>query len=199
LLTYNIVTEAHKRRFMMDSIISRRIDITDRLQRTIWILEWGNFLPNQADRIVRWAFPVWDYDGIRWLNVIIVLGMVAAIVAYGVRVDVVDRKTLALMVLAGMVWLIAMRNLSAFHDYTTMYYLSFTLAFYVSALSLLRISQVRYLCWSAGHLAFRNQEPGFIIKSEALQPCMRCYRIMNNSQWAVCIPSDKQNRIHIPP
>ena len=77
------------------------------------------------------------------------------------RVDVIDRKTLALMVLSGMVWLIAMRNLSAFHDYTTMYYLGFTLAFYVSAFSLLRISPkfaVAVLICALAVFAYRNQK-----------------------------------------
>jgi hypothetical protein len=90
-----------------------------------------------------------------------VLAMLAIIVVYGARVDVIDRKTLALMVLSGTVWLITMRNLSAVHDYTTMYYLGFTLAFYISALSLLRIPPkfaVAFLICALAVFAYRNQK-----------------------------------------
>jgi hypothetical protein len=125
------------------------------------VLDWGTFLPGQVDRIVRWSFPIWDYDGIPWLDMIIVLAMLATVIAYGTRVDVIDRKTLALMVLSGVVWLIFMRNLSAFHDYTTMYYLGFTLAFYASMLSLLRIPPklgVVVLICALAVFAYRNQK-----------------------------------------
>ena len=167
LLAYNVVTEANKRQIplMQTSIIQsaeNRLSLDENFnEQYAGILEWGNFLPNQADRIVRWSFPVWDYDGTKWLNAIIVLGMLATIIAYGARVDVVDRKTLALMVLSGMVWLIAMRNLSAFHDYTTMYYLGFTLAFYISAFSLLRIPPKLafvVLIFALAVFAYRNQK-----------------------------------------
>ena len=107
-----------------------------------------------------WSFPIWDYDAITWLDAIIVLSMLTTIIAYGNRLDVNGRKTLALMVFSGMVWLIAMRNLSAFHEYTTMYYLGFTLAFYVSAFSLLRIppkfSIVLLIC-ALAVFSYRNQ------------------------------------------
>ncbi len=167
LLTYNVVTEANKRQIplMQTSIIQsaeNRLSLDESFnEQYAGILEWGNFLSNQADRIVRWSFPVWDYDGTKWLNAIIVLGMLAIIIAHGVRVDAVDRKTLALMVLSGMVWLIAMRNLSAFHDYTTMYYLGFALAFYISAFALLRIPPklafVVLIC-ALAVFAYRNQK-----------------------------------------
>jgi len=68
---------------------------------------------------------------------------------------------LALMVLSGVVWLFFMRNLSAFHDYTAMYYLSFTLAFYASALSLLRIPPrfaVVVLICALAVFVYRNQK-----------------------------------------
>lgn len=167
LLTYNVVTEAHKRQIplVQTSIIQsaeNRLSLDENFnEQFAEILDWGEFMPGQADRIVRWSFPVWDYEGIAWLDVVIVLAMLAAIVAYGTRVDVIDRKTLSLMVLSGVVWLIAMRNLSAFHDYTAMYYLGFTLAFYVSALSLLRIPPklaVAVLICALAIFAYRNQK-----------------------------------------
>ena len=167
LLTYNVATEANKRQIplMQTSIIQSAenwLSLDESFnEQYAGILRWGIFLPTQADRIVRWSFPVWDYDGTKWLNAIIVLGMLATIVAHGARVDAVDRKTLALMVLSGMVWLIAMRNLSAFHDYTTMYYLGFTLAFYVSTFSLLRLPPKLafvVLVFALAVFAYRNQK-----------------------------------------
>jgi len=167
LLTYNVATEARKRQIpvMQTSIIQsaeNRLSLDENFnEKYAGILDWGGFLKGQVDRLVRWSFPVWDYKGNIWLDTAIVLAMLGIVVAYGARVDVIDRKTLALMVLSGMVWLIAMRNLSAFHDYTTMYYLGFTLAFYVSAFSLLRISPkvaVAVLICALAVFAYRNQK-----------------------------------------
>jgi hypothetical protein len=145
LLTYNILTEAHKRQIplMQTSIVQsaeNRLSLDESFnEKYAGILDWGEFLPGQVNRLVRWSFPIWDYGGIPLLDVIIVFTMLAVIVAYGAQLDVNRRKTLALMVLSGAVWLIGMRNLSAFHEYTTMYYLGITLAFYASIFSLLRI------------------------------------------------------------
>jgi len=167
LLSYNIVTEAHKRQIplVQTSIIQsaeNRLSLDESFnQQYSGVLDWGTFLPGQVNQLVRWSFPVWNYDGITWLDMIIVLAMLAVIVAFGARVDVIDRKTLALMVLSGVVWLIAMRNLSAFHDYTTMYYLGFTLVFYASAFSLLRtppkLAVVVLIC-ALAVFAYRNQK-----------------------------------------
>jgi hypothetical protein len=167
LLSYNVMTEAHRRQIPLaqTSIIQsaeNRLSLDESFnEQYAGVLDWGTFLPGQVDRIVRWSFPIWDYDGIPWLDMIIVLAMLATVIAYGTRVDVIDRKTLALMVLSGVVWLIFMRNLSAFHDYTTMYYLGFTLAFYASMLSLLRIPPklgVVVLICALAVFAYRNQK-----------------------------------------
>ena len=167
LLSYNVVTEAHRRNLPPEqtSIIQsaeNRLSLDESFNtQYAGVLDWGTFIPGQIDNIVRWSFPVWNYDGIAWLDVLIVLGMLAAIVAYGAQRDLIDRKTLALMVLSGVVWLFFMRNLSAFHDYTAMYYLSFTLAFYASALSLLRIPPrfaVVVLICALAVFVYRNQK-----------------------------------------
>jgi hypothetical protein len=166
LLTYNVVTEAHKRQIplMQTSIIQsaeNRLALDESFnEKYAGILDWGEFLKGQVDRLVSWSFPIWDYEGSMWLDAAIVLAMLVIIVAYSTRLDVNDRKMLALMVLSGMVWLIAMRNLSAFHEYTTMFYLGIPLAFYASAFSLLRIPPkfaIVLLICALAVFAYRNQ------------------------------------------
>jgi hypothetical protein len=166
LLSYNVATEAHKRQIppMLTSIVQsaeNRLSLDESFnEKYAGILDWREFLPEQIDRLVLWSFPIWDYETITWLDATIVLAMLATIVTYGKRLDVNGRKTLALMVISGMVWLIAMRNLSAFHEYTTMYYLGITLAFYVSAFSLLRIPPkfaIALLICALAVFAYRNQ------------------------------------------
>ena len=167
LLGYNVATEANKRQipFSQTSIVQsaeNRLSLDESFnEQYAGILDWNQFLPNQVTRLVRWAFPVWDYNGATWLNALIVVAMLAVTIAYGLRSDAIDRKTLALMSLSGVVWLFFMRNLSAFHDYTTMYYLGFILAFYASLFSLLRIPPkfaVVLLIGALAIFAFRNQK-----------------------------------------
>ena len=212
LLTYNVATEARKRQIplMQTSIIQsaeNRLSLDESFnEKYAGILDWGEFLQGQIDRLVRWSFPIWDYDGITWLDAIIVLAMLATIVAYGARVDVIDRKTLALMVLSGMVWLIAMRNLSAFHDYTTMYYLGFTLAFYISAFSLLRIPPklaVVVLICALAVFAYRNQKTQDL-HYQIGQPynsftydVIRIREQLPDGAVTVYLPDGNQNRFHI--
>jgi hypothetical protein len=167
LLTYNVMTEAHKRQIplMQTSIVQsaeNRLALDESFnEKFAEILDWEEFLPGQVDRLVLWSFPIWNYDTITWLDAIIVFAMLAVITTYGAQLDMTGRKTLALMVLSGAVWLIGMRNLSAFHEYTTMYYLGLTLAFYVSALSLLRIPPklaFAVLVCALAVFAYRNQK-----------------------------------------
>jgi hypothetical protein len=65
--------------------------------------------------------------------------MVAVIVRFGRGLDVARRRVLVLLVVSGPLWVVLMRNLSAFHDYTAMYFLGLTLAFYASLAGLLRL------------------------------------------------------------
>ena len=160
------MTEAHKRQIppMQTSIIQsaeNQLSLDESFnEKYAVILDWREFLPEQVSRLVRWSFPIWNYDGNKWLDAVIVLGMLSVIALYARQLDLNGRKTLALMVLSGVVWLIVMRNLSAFHEYTTMYYLGIPLAFYISALSLLRIPpkfSVAVLIIALAVFAYRNQ------------------------------------------
>ena len=69
LLTYNVATEARKRQIPVTqtSIIQsaeNRLSLDENFnEKYAGILDWGGFLKGQIDRLVRWSFPVWDYDG----------------------------------------------------------------------------------------------------------------------------------------
>jgi hypothetical protein len=72
------------------------------------------------------------------LSALLVGGLFAVIILLARRLDPNRRLVLLLTALAGPVWLIGMRNLSAFHDYTAMYYLGIPLAFYAALITRLR-------------------------------------------------------------
>jgi hypothetical protein len=52
---------------------------------------------------------------------------------------------LAVLAVSGGLWLFVMRNLSAFHDYTAMFYLGLALAFYASVTSFLRLPRAGWV------------------------------------------------------
>ena len=153
LLSYNILVEARKREIppAETSIVSsaaQRLALDRPFNESnSEILRWDRFLAGQATRIVRWVLPIWDYDGVTWLDAVMVVLMLGTVAVYGTRLDSPGRTTLILMVVPGLVWMAALRNLTAFHDYTTMYYLGLSLAFYVALFSLLRPS-----VWARGLL-----------------------------------------------
>jgi len=179
LLSYNILVEARKRGISPGetSIVSsaaRRLALDQPFNDSYSeVLEWDRFLAGQATRIVRWAFPIWDYDGVTWLDAVIVALMLGTVAVYGTRLDPPGRVTLILMVVPGLAWMAALRNLTAFHDYTTMYYLGLSLAFYTALFSLLRPSAWARLLLLVGSLAI------FVYRNDSTQ------RLHYHLSWTV--------------
>jgi hypothetical protein len=79
--------------------------------------------------------------------------MVLVIVLFGRRLDPARRQVVLVLTLAGPAWVVAMRNLSAFHDYTAMYYLGIPLAFYASLAGLIRLPRLGWVMAVALSLA----------------------------------------------
>jgi hypothetical protein len=121
------------------------------------VLEWGFFLTDQVTRAVRWSFPVWDYEGAPALSAVIIALMLVIIVRYGRSTGAAQRMVLATAAASGVVWLIGMRNMSAFHDYTAMFYLGLALAFYAALASSLRMPRTAWLLVVALSLALFAQ------------------------------------------
>jgi hypothetical protein len=71
--------------------------------------------------------------------------MLAAITLHARRLEAGRRMVFFILAGSGIVWLFAMRNLSAFHDYTAMYYLGIPLAFYSAVTSRLRLPRPAWI------------------------------------------------------
>jgi hypothetical protein len=166
-LSYNIAVESIRREIPV-SQTSILLSAKDRLalneefnESYLRILNWRTFMADQAIRIVRWSFPVWEYEGSAGLSALLIGGVFALIFLLARRLDPNRRMILLLMSISGPVWLIGMRNLSAFHDYTAMYYLGIPLAFYTALAARLRWPAAVWLTLvvvSFGLFAYRNDQ-----------------------------------------
>ena len=166
-LSYNIAVESIRREVppLQTSIVQsarNRLALNEEFNQSyLRILDWQTFLSDQTIRVVRWSFPVWEYEGSVALSTLILAGLFGVIILQARRLDPDRRLILLLMALSGPVWLIGMRNLSAFHDYTAMYYLGIPLAFYTALVARLRWPGAVWLALALLSLAvftYRNDQ-----------------------------------------
>ena len=158
-LLYNIGVEAYRRgvAFGDTSIVLsavNRLALNEGFNESyLRILNWSTFLQDQVIRIVRWSFPVWEYEGSVALSAAVVIGLFVAIALYARGLDPNRRIVVLVLAVSGVVWLMAMRNLSAFHDYTAMYYLGVPLAFLTAVTSRLRLPRGVWIAVVVGVMA----------------------------------------------
>jgi hypothetical protein len=152
-LAYNIGVEAIRTEtpILRTSIVEsaeNRLGMDEAFnERHALVIAWDRFIPDQLDRLVRWSVPLRKPGGETLPNLLI-LAAALAVIARQVSHWDRDRQAVALLLLVpGFVWLIAMRNMSGPHEYTSMYYLGVPLLFYASAFSLLRVSVRPLLGW----------------------------------------------------
>ncbi|HML40827.1 MAG TPA: hypothetical protein PKD23_09100 [Bellilinea sp.] len=147
LLSYNIVIEAHTRNIPLSetSIINsaqRRLSLNEAFNEEYEVVtNWSYFLRTQVDRLIQWTFPV-DRVNLGDLgNFILLLGMYA-IMWLAIRKFPLEKKLIFLLLMfSAYFWMIPMRSLTAFHDYTTMYYIGIPLTFYTAVVLLLKPSK----------------------------------------------------------
>ncbi|OGT27211.1 MAG: hypothetical protein A2Z17_04780 [Gammaproteobacteria bacterium RBG_16_66_13] len=150
-LLYNTGIEAYRRGvpFVETSIVQsaiNRLALSEGFNESyLRILNWRTFLLDQVIRVVRWSFPVWEYEGSAALSAAIVAAMLIAVTWHARRLEAGRRMVVSILAGSGVVWLFAMRNLSAFHDYTAMYYLGIPLAFYSAVASRLRLPRLAWI------------------------------------------------------
>jgi hypothetical protein len=150
-LLYNTSVEAYRRGVSLGetSIVQSALDrlaLNEGFNESYFrILNWRTFLLDQVIRVVRWSLPVWEYEGPAALSAAIVAAMLAAITLHARRLEAGRRMVFFILAGSGIVWLFAMRNLSAFHDYTAMYYLGIPLAFYSAVASRLRLPRLAWI------------------------------------------------------
>jgi hypothetical protein len=111
------------------------------------VIPWSRFLPDQLDRLVRWSVPLRRAGSETLPNLAILAGALAVIGFQFRRWDRERRIVALLLAVPGVVWMILMRNMSAPHDYTSMYYLGVPLLFYASVASLLQVARRPVLAW----------------------------------------------------
>lgn len=145
LLGYNILIEARTRHvtILQTSIIqSARSRLSMNAEFNIekeGIINWPDFLEGEIDRVVLWSFPLKSINRGLWVSSIILIGMFSLMGIMMRKQSVEKRIIYLILILSGFAWLIPLRNLSAFHDYTAMYYIGVPLVFYASLFTLLRV------------------------------------------------------------
>ncbi len=147
LLSYNIIIEAQKRNvsILETSILDsagRRLSLNEEFnQANEALINWPEYTRTEIDRIIKWAFPVhWADPG--FVENLLILAMILLIIGIVTRRLTTEKRVVfILLALSGFVWMIPMRNMAAFHDYTTMYFIGIPLAFFLSILVLLKPSR----------------------------------------------------------
>lgn len=101
-------------------------------------LNVGFFVSDQLVRAVRWSLPVWNLELSAAAAALILALMLAVIVYHARGLPPAQRMLMALLAGSGPIWLLGMRNMSALHDYTSMFYLGLALAFHGALAATLR-------------------------------------------------------------
>ena len=144
-LAYNIATESRitGAAWYETSIVSsaqRRLGFEASFDRQIADdLTWGRFAERQIKQLARSVTPyaVSREAGMsktvrRVIQFVLAGTLVYLLVNTWRTADPQRQKIFALLVLSGFVWMIPMRRLTYFHDYTTLYYLGLSLALFAA-------------------------------------------------------------------
>jgi hypothetical protein len=142
LLSYNVVIEAHIRNVSVlhTSILQsarRRLSLNPQFNiENEGVINWPDFLGSQVNRIVQWSFPVKDMNlGLVANGLILVIMFL--IIGITIRKQTLEKRILYLItILSGFAWLVPLRNLSAFHDYTAMYYIGIPMVFFLAVFTI---------------------------------------------------------------
>jgi hypothetical protein len=147
LLTYNVIVEAHTRNvpIIQTSILQSaryRLSLNPKFnQENESVINLPRFAESQVNRIIQWSFPVKEMP-LGFLGNLLLLGVMLVVIAMTIWKQTVERRMIYLiLMLSGFVWLIPLRNLSAFHDYTAMYYIGIPLVFFISIFAILNPSK----------------------------------------------------------
>jgi hypothetical protein len=138
LLSYNIVVEANKRDIpiLQTSILDsaqRRLSLSPEFnQANEGIINWQDFTISEINRIIQWSYPV-NRVNFDFLGNTLLLGVMFLVTGFFIRKQTLEKRIIYLLIiLFGFAWLFPLRNLAAFHDYTTMYYIGIPLVFYLA-------------------------------------------------------------------
>ena len=147
LLSYNILAEARKRdvSILQTSILRSaryRLSLNSEFNlQNEGVINWRTFTEDQIERIVQWTFPLKGMNFGNWGNSLILAVIFLAIGIMIWNQHLEKRIIYLILILSGFGWLIPLRNLSAFHDYTAMYYIGISLVFFLSIFTFLTPSK----------------------------------------------------------
>jgi hypothetical protein len=147
LLSYNILAEAAKRdvSIVQTSILRSaryRLSLNNEFNlENEGVINWRTFTEDQIERILQWTFPFKGVNFGPWQNAFLVVVMFLIMGVMIWRQPLEKKIIYLLLILSGFGWLIPLRNLAAFHDYTAMYYIGVPLIFFLSILSFLPLSR----------------------------------------------------------
>jgi len=139
-LSYNIFAESFKRgvNYQRADIIgsAKRRLVSDRglTTRQKGFLKWSKYSRIQSERFVLTIIPVLFVKDVTldksWL-LAISAALVGSLITAQRRLK---RRLWKLLVFSGIVWILLMRRLTAFHDYTSMFYLGTSLGIYAACI-----------------------------------------------------------------
>ena len=148
LLTYNVIVEAHTRNvsiFQTSILRSARYRLSlnpEFNQENEDVINLPRFAESQVNRIIQWSFPVKEMP-LGFSGNLLLLGVMLVVIGITIWKQTVERRMIYLiLLLSGFVWLIPLRNLAAFHDYTAMYYIGIPLVFFISIFATLNPSKM---------------------------------------------------------
>jgi hypothetical protein len=102
---------------------------------------WSQVVASQQSGVAHGVLPFLRRDpipGRPWLRVLVSAGVVTVAIAFAATRDASTRTVWLTAVVAGPLWLLVMRNLAAFHQYTAIYMLPLCLTFFAALLGRLR-------------------------------------------------------------
>ena len=141
LLFYNIAMEARIRdvSILQTSIVRSaryRLSLNPEFNlENEGVINWRIFTEEQMERILQWTFPFKGVNFGPWANAF-VLGVIFFVIGLMLWRQPLEKRMISfLLILSGFGWLIPLRNLAAFHDYTAMYYIGIPLVFFLSLLT----------------------------------------------------------------
>ena len=147
LLFYNIAMEARIRdvSILQTSIVRSaryRLSLNPEFNlENEGVINWRIFTEEQMERILQWTFPFKGVNFGPWANAF-VLGVIFFVIGLMLWRQPLEKRMISfLLILSGFGWLIPLRNLAAFHDYTAMYYIGIPLVFFLSLLTFLSSSK----------------------------------------------------------
>ncbi len=177
LLGYNVVMESRIRGIPVAEVgiirsARQRLSLDEGFNtRNEKRVAWSHVLQSQQANVVHGVLPYARRDPVQsrpWLRVGLSTLVLGVALAFAATRDAATRSVWLAAVAAGPVWLLAMRNLAAFHQYTAVYLLPLCLVFFAAIASRLSVRTSAVAAAAAcALLAYSTNESNRVIMNHA--------------------------------